>query len=89
MGPAKRQIFGSSSLNSQSVVCHKNSFENNHSDRRLIFKHGIAWNHRIKRYGELCLEYLFVCCLFIWLFIISEIHSHFSKRSQVDLHATG
>ena len=35
---------------------------------------------------------VFICllfiCSFIWLFIISEIHSHFSKRSEVDLYVT-
>ena len=34
------------------------------------------------------MTFLFVCCLFIGLFIISEIHSHFSKRSEVDLYVT-
>ena len=27
--------------------------------------------------------------LFIYLFITGEIHSHFSKRSEVDLYVTG
>ena len=32
--------------------------------------------------------YLFIVCLFIYFFI-SEFHSHFSKRSEVDLYVTG
>ena len=34
----------------------------------------------------ICLLFIY---LFIWLFIISEIRSHFSKRSELDLYVTG
>ena len=53
-----------------------------------------SWNKRVLRvvFGVFC---LFVCLfvyLFIYLFIyyfISEIHSPFSERPEVDLHMTG
>ena len=47
-----------------------------------MFKHGMAWNHRVTVLGV-------VCGVFIYLyFFISEIHSPFSKKSE-DLYVTG
>ena len=61
-------------------------------------KHGMPCSHRVKGYCELCLAYLFIY-LFIYLFVglfiyfiyyyLSDIHSPFSKRSEVGLHVTG
>ena len=47
-----------------------------------MFKHGMAWNHRVAVLG-VYLAYLFVYNLFI-----SELHSPFSKKSE-DLYVTG
>ena len=54
-----------------------------------MFKHGIAWSHRVTVLGVVCGVFIY---LFIYLFIynlfISEIHSPFSKKSE-DLYVTG
>ena len=52
-----------------------------------MFKHGMAWSHKIKKVLKVVFG-VFICLLFICLFIISETHSHFSKRSEVDLYVT-
>ena len=46
-----------------------------------MFKHGMAWNHRVTVLGA-------ACGVFIYNFFISEIHSPFSKKSE-DLYVTG
>ena len=60
-----------------------------------MFKHGIPCSHRVKGYCELCLVYLFIylfVCEFVYYSIyyyFREIHSPFSRRSEVDLYVTG
>ena len=49
-----------------------------------MFKHGMAWSHRVTVLGVVCgvLIYLFI-------FFISKIHIPFSKKSEDDLYVTG
>ena len=49
-----------------------------------MFKHGMAWSHRVTVLGVVC----GVLINFFNLFI-SEIHSPFSKKSEDDLYVTG
>ena len=50
-----------------------------------MFKHGMAWSHRVTVLGVVCgvLIYLFI------IFFISEVHIPFSKKSEDDLYVTG
>ena len=60
---------------SMGCVTHtKNNFENNPLDTyistvRLMFKHGMAWSHRVMVLGVVCgvFIYLFIYYLFIYL----------------------
>ena len=50
-----------------------------------MFKHGMAWNHRVTVLGVVSGVFIF---LFIYNLFISEIHSPSSKKSE-DLYVTG